>query len=1036
MKFKYGNMKMKTTLMRGKIFLLLAILFLFKINTSAQNTATITGTVMNENGEMLPRVTVKAASVQSKKSFTTVTNEKGLFTFSGLKTGDSYTLTGSYIGYENSIATVSAGEGGSNSVLIRLQPASNALNEVVVIGYGTQKRETVTGAISTVRAEDFNTGQINDPITLIAGKVAGLSLSNTDRSDPNAGADISLRGPATATGYNAGPLVVIDGVPGGDLQTIAPNDIASIDILKDGSAASIYGSRATAGVIIVTTKKGKAGAVKVSYSGYTTTSTIAKKYDVLTAAQYKTVGEKLQQQHPNTVIDDQGGNINWLKAVTRTPISHSHNLSISGGNDETTYYGSVNYRNNEGIDLRSGREFVNGTFRLNTKALNDKFEFGLIMFNSFDTKDFANYGAVAQSLNENPTYPVYNSDGSFFQHRVQFDLQWNPVANVYQNTYNTKEKRFLGTVNAAYHILPSLTGAVTYSLTKNDVLDGSFSDINDYFQQVLNTNGQASRSENNTTNNVLETTLSFDKIFGEHHLNVIAGYSYQDIFDEGFSAGNNTFLTNAYGYNNLGAGIALNNLNTADPRFNRGGVFVGSYADERTILAFFGRVIYDYKQKYLFQASIRREGASVLGADNKWGNFPGVSAGWIISKENFLANSSVIKFLKFRIGYGVTGNQGALNPYQSIATIGPFPSDNSSIQYGYLGTPGSGNWILPYGPTINNANPLLRWETKYETNIGVDFTLLKDGWLSGSLDLYDRRIKNLIGNYPAQLPSQILPTIFANAGLMDNKGIELLLNAKLISSKAFTWSVIATAAYNKNEIVSVTSDQFHGSAVDVTRVAEDLFIQRLAPGQPVAVFYGPVFDKITNNGKWKFKSKDGKSISRDDLGPDDYQYLGNSIPKYTYGFTNNFNIGKFDISVLLKGAAGFKAVNGKRIFHENLNYYSRNNLFTSVLNTNLNDAPIFSSYYVENGAYIKVDNLNIGYSIPVNNSPYVKKIHLYVTASNLLTLTGFSGTDPELQINFYPPDPSSETDDGPGLESNYGYYPSTRVFTFGVDINF
>ncbi len=1029
-------MKMQTTLTQRYMFLLLGVLFLCTVTASAQNTASVTGTVMNENGELLSGVTIKATSTKSNESFTDVTNEKGLFTFSRLSAGTSYSLAASYIGYDNSIITVTPGESGSNSVLIRLQPSTNALNEVVVIGYGTQKRETVTGAISTVRAKDFNTGQINDPITLIAGKVAGISLSNTSRSDPNAGADFSLRGPATATGNFSGPLVVIDGVPGGDLQTIAPNDIASIDVLKDGSAAAIYGSRATAGVIIVTTKRGRAGAIRVNYSGYITTSTIAKKYDVLNAAQYKAVGEKLKEEHPNTVIDDQGGSTDWFKAVTRTPVSHSHNLSVSGGNDKTTYYGAVNYRNSQGIDLRSNREFVNGTFRLNTKALNDKFEFGLIVVNSFDTRDFANYGAIAQSLNENSTYPVYNPDGTFFQHDVQFHLQWNPVANVYQNSFNTKEKRFLGTVNAAYHILPSLTGAVTYSLTKNDVLGGSFSDINDYFQQINGTNGQASRSEDNTTNNILETTLSYDKGFGDNHLNVIAGYSYQDIFDEGFSAGNNTFLTNAYGYNNLGAGIALNNLNPADPRFNRSAVFLGSYADERTILAFFGRAIYDYKQKYLLNASIRREGASVLGANNKWGNFYGISGGWILSKENFLANSNVVNFLKLRVGYGVTGNQNALNPYQSLATIGPFPFDGSSLQYGYLGTPGSGNWVVPYGPTINNANPLLRWETKSETNIGFDFALLKDGWLSGSLDLYDRRIKNLIGNYPAQLPSQIQPTISANAGLMDNKGIELLVNAKLISGKNFSWNLTATAAYNRNEIVSVTSDQFHGSAIDVTRVAEGLFIQRLAPGEPLAVFYGPVFDKINEKGKWKFLSKDGKSITRDELGPEDFAYLGNSIPKYTYGLTNNFAIGKFDVSLLIKGAAGFKAVNGKRMFHENLNYYSRNNLFTSVQNTKLNDAPIFSSYYVEDGSYLKVDNLSIGYSLPVRKSAYIQGVHFYVTAANLLTITNFSGTDPELQINFYPTDYTQETDDGPSLESNYSYYPSTRVFTFGVDINF
>ncbi len=1015
-------MKRNAAMSKHSWFLVL-LLMLLQINAMAQQ-ALLTGVITGETGDFLQGVTVTATNVNEKEAFTTTTTDKGVFIFRNLKPGATYRFTATYIGYETAVSSSTVIKLGNNTLQLSLKGAANSLDQVVVIGYGTQKRETVTGAIATVNAKDFNSGQINDPITLIAGKVAGLAVSNTSRADPNAGADFSLRGPATVTGYSAGPLVVIDGVPGGDLQTIAPSDIASIDILKDGSAAAIYGSRATAGVIIVTTKRGRSGTIKVNYSGYVTTSTIAKKYDVLDAAGYKKYGAQIGAD-----IDDQGANTNWFDAVTRTPVSHSHNLSVSGGNEKTTYYASVNYRNNQGIDLRSKREFVNGTFRLNTKALNDKLDFGLTIVNSFDTRDFANYGAIAQSLNMNPTYPVYDSSGNFFQHDVPFHLQWNPVANIYQNTYNTKEKRFLGTVNAGYHLLPSLTASVTYSLIKNDVLDGSFSDRDEYFQVINGTNGQASRSENNTTNNILETTLGYDKAFGSHHVNAIAGYSYQDIFDEGFSAGNNSFLTNAYLYNNLGAGAALNTL---DPNFNRGPVFIGSYASERTILAYFGRIIYDYKQKYLLNVSIRREGASVLGANNKWGNFPGVSAGWVLSKENFLANSSVVKFLKIRAGYGVTGNQGALIPYQSLATIGTFFNGSQSS---YLGTPDGGTWVLPYGPTTN-ANPLLRWETKYETNIGVDFTLFKDGLLSGSLDVYDRKIKNLVGNYNAQLPSQIFPTIFANAGEMDNKGIELLLNAKLAGTKRFSWNVIATAAYNKNEIVSVTSDQFFGSAIDITHISEGVSVQRLAPGQPVAVFYGPRFSSITDDGQWRFKDKEGKEITSSDLGPADYVYLGNSIPKYTYGLTNNFSFGKLDVSLLLKGAAGYKAVNGKKLFHENGNFYARYNQFTSVLNSKLNDVPIFSSYYIENGAYLKVENLNIGYTIPLKHSAYVQNVHFYFTAANLLTFTGFSGTDPELQVNFYPSDPNSETDNGPGLEPNYSYYPSTRTYTFGVDINF
>lgn len=1011
-------------------WLYILLFVLIRFSASAQESmASLTGTVLNEKGDAMPGVTVLAANTSGNERFTTLTNEHGLFTFQQLKVGRTYSFTCSYVGYENNVVSSFTIKNGSNSLLVKLTATNNLLDQVVVIGYGTQKRETVTGAISTITAKDFNSGQINDPLTLIAGKVAGLAISNTDRGNPNSTADFSLRGPATITG-NSQPLIVIDGVPGGDLQTIAPSDIASIDVLKDGSAASIYGSRASAGVIIITTKRGRPGAVKVTYSGYITTSSIAKKYDVMNAAQYKALGQTLQQQDSTIVIDDQGGNTDWFKAVTRTPLSHSHNLSVSGGNEKTNYYASINYRNMQGIDLRSQREFVNGTFRINTKALNDKLDFGLTVVNSFDTKSFANYGAIAQSLSENPTYPIYSADGSFFKHDVQYYLMWNPVANIYQNTYNTKEKRFLGTANASYHILPSLTASVTYSLIKNDVLDGSFSNINDYFQQINGTNGQASRSENNTNNNILEATLGYDKTFGSHHLNVIAGYSYQDIFNENFSAGNNNFLTNAYGYNNLGAGSALYSL---DPNANRSGIYsIGSNANERTILAYFGRAIYDYKQKYLFNVSLRREGASVLGANNKWGNFPGVSAGWILSKENFLATSHVVDFLKLRAGYGVTGNQESLSPYQSLARIG---APLGAVQSGYLGTPGGGSWILAYGPT-NNPNPLLEWETKAETNIGLDFAFFKNNWLSGSIDVYDRKIKHLVGDYNAQLPSQIYPTIFANAGTMQNKGVELLLNAKLISGKTFSWNVSATAAYNKNDILSVTSNQFYGTAHDITRIAQDVYIQRLAPGQPVAVFYGLQFAGLTKDGKWQFKNKDGNVVPQDQTSPDDYKYLGNSIPKYTYGLTNNFSIGKLDISLLLKGAAGFKAVNGKRMFHENLSYYGRNNLFASALNTKLNDAAIFSSYYIENGTYLKVENLNVGYTIPVKHSAYVQSFHLYITAANLLTLTRFSGTDPELQLTYYGPTQNSETDSGPGLEQNYSYYPSVRTYTLGVDINF
>jgi TonB-linked SusC/RagA family outer membrane protein len=993
---------------------LLGLLVLLLMQQQAIAQQQVTGKVTDlSNGEPLPGVSILLEGTGSG----TITDTDGSYRLE--VPGSDAVLIFSFIGYEKQKITVR----NQTSITVALVPDLTTLGEVVVIGYGTQSRETVTGSIATIKADEFNSGMINDPMTLISGKVAGLSISQPN-NDPNATADFSLRGPATVEG-NSQPLIVIDGIPGGDLQTIAPADIASIDVLKDGSAAAIYGSRATAGVIIITTKSGTPGDIRLNYSGYVSTDIVANKYDVLNADQYRQVAA----EHGFT-SDDAGADTDWFDEVTKTPASHSHNLSLSGGSEKTTYYASVNYRDFQGMDLSSEREFVNGTFRLNTKALNDKLNFSFMLANSHDERDFASYGALAQSLKMNPTFPVRNPDGTFYERPdIQYGLQWNPVANMHYNTNNSKEKRLLSTVNMDYHVLPSLKASVSYSLIKNDFLSGSYSSREDFFQQLEGVGGRASREENDMTNNILETTLAYNKAFNDHSFDVIAGYSYQNTFSEGFSAGNNNFNTDAFFYHNIGAGSALNNLSS---NTNRSGVFVGSYAAERALAAYFGRVIYDYQERYLLNVSIRREGASVLGADNKWGTFFGASAGWVLSKENFLQNVGFVKNLKLRGGYGITGNQESLSPYQSLASIGPF---YNGTQNGYFGEPGNSRWIQPYGPTIN-PNPALQWETKKEVNIGLDFILLDDGWLRGSIDYYNRRIENLVGNYSAQLPSQIHPNIFANAGLMENEGLELTLNSQLARGDNFNWNATITGAYNKNEIVSVTSDQFKGTAHNITRVTEGVHIQRLAPGQPVAAFYGRVFAGFTEGGEWLFENSEGEVVEASEIGDSDRAYLGNSIPKYNLALTNNFNFGNFDVSLLIRSALGFKAVNGKRMFHENLSYFPRQNLFVSAMDEDIKTAPIFSSYYIEEGDYLKVDNLTIGYTLPVESNSYIRNIRVYITGTNLATITGFSGTNPELGLNYYPSDPNAEVSEGPGVEPYYDYYPSTRGFTLGISTSF
>ena len=1004
--------KIKKEFRKCKWLFLMFVLFFAHQGFSQKS---VTGTVKDSStGEVLPGVNV----LLDGSSQGTLTGMEGDSEID--VPGEDSELVFSYIGYETQRIVV----GNQNTIEVLLNQDVAALDELVIIGYGSQSRETVTGAISTVNSEDFNSGMINDPMTLISGKVAGLSTSNPT-SDPNATTDFSLRGPATISG-NSQPLIVIDGVPGGDLQTVAPANIESIDVLKDASAAAIYGSRATAGVIIVTTKKGVPGEVRINYNSFVSTDFVSNPYKVLDAQQYVQVGEDY-----DFTIDDAGADTDWFDEVTRTPISQTHNLSISGGGEKTTYYAGISYRNFQGIDLISERENLNGTFRLNTVAFDDKLDISFMLTNSHDDRDFANYGSLAQSLKMNPTYPVKNPDGTWYQRPdIQYGLQWNPVASMYTNTNNSKESRLLSNIKLDYEVFDGLNASVSYSLTKNSFLNGSYSNRDDFFQQQEGVGGQASRSQEQTTSNIIETTLGYGTSIDEkHNIDFLVGYSYQNTFSEGFSAGNNSFNTDAFLYYNLGAGGALNNFT---PNFNRSGVFVGSFGSERTLAAYFGRIIYDYDKKYLLNVSARREGASVLGRDNKWDTFSGISAGWVVSKEDFLSGNSLISYLKLRGGYGITGNQESLSPYQSLATIGPYYSGSHNA---YVGEPGSGSWVQPYGPTIN-PNPQLLWETKKELNIGLDFSIFENGWMSGSLDYYHRKIENLVGNYTAQVPSQILPQIFANAGSMENEGFELALNAALFNTDNFKWNVDFVGSYNKNEIISMTSDQFKGSAQDITRVTEGVSIQRLAPGQPVAAFYGRVFAGFSEDGDWLFENSEGEAVVPSEIGEEDFKYLGNSIPKYSLGLTNNFTFGNFDASILIRSALGFNAVNGKRIFHENISYYSRQNLFESALEDPVQNSPLFSSYYIENGAYVKLDNLTIGYTFPMNNSDLIKNVRIYGTGTNLITLTGFSGDDPEMGLNYYAADPGAEVSNGPSVEPYYDYYPRTSSVTIGLSANF
>lgn len=1008
---------------KPKWLLLFLFLLLVQVRGFAQESITVTGIVSDETGKTVPGASVKLKNT----AIGTVSDMHGQYS---IKLSDTKgVLVFSFIGYQTQEIPID----GQLQINVKLIGNAKSLNEVVVIGYGSQKRETVTDAISTVKAEDFNKGNITDPITLIQGKVAGLSISRSGGSDPNAQADFQLRGPSSAFSQ-AGPLIVIDGVPGGDLQMVAPQNIASIDVLKDASASSIYGERGSSGVIIITTKKGKAGTTTITYDGNVSTDMIAKKYDVLNASQYIALGNQYKQ-----TVNNGNANTNWFNEVTRRPISNSHNLSINGGTDKTTYYAAVSYRNLEGLDLVDKRQFVQGTARVNTKALKDKLNFTVGLTNSFDNKSFANTGAISQTLNMNPTYPVRNADGSFFQKPGQYNLEWNPVANELQNHNDAIEKRFQGVADLSYTIIPGLVADLNYNSRREDYLNSSYADNDDFFQQLNGLNGTASRTELNITDNVFQGTLNYSKDIGKNHFDLIGGYSYQDTFYDGFGAGNNNFNTNAYLYYNLGAGSALN---TTDPTINRGGVFESTPTFDRYIASYFGRIIYDYDEKYLFKASIRRDGSSVLSSGHKWGNYYGISGGWVLSKENFLENSNIIKFLKLRVSYGTTGNDQAIGPYQSLYRIGPFTTsdiETGSVipQDGYVGNGVTGTWVIPNGPT-NNTNQSLKFESQKQLDAGIDFSLFSDSWLTGTIDVYNKTIDNLlVPGLPAQVPSNIFPNISANAGSYRDRGIELMLNAKLIKNKNFGWTSTFTGSYNQNKVLSLSSGQYQGSAIDYTNLNGSDNIQRVIPGQPLDEFYGKVFAGFAADGTWLFRNSAGKAVSNAEINPQtDYRYLGSGLPKVNLSLTNTFRYRNFDASFMLRSALGFKAVNAKRLQHENLNNYVTSNLFPSVENAGklIKDNEIFSSYYIENGAYLKLDNLSIGYTVPMKPQSAVKSLRVSFNAINLFTITGFSGIDPELPLTTAIN--QNEGQGNPGVEPLYTYYPATRTLTLGLTATF
>lgn len=970
----------------------------------AQQQNVVSGTVTDAGtGEPLPGVNIMIEGTMTG----TVTNIDGEYNLS-VDVPDAV-LVFSFVGYVTRRVTV----GDQQNIDVQLSLDLAELDEVVVVGYGTQRRREVTSSIATVREEDFNRGAVSQsPLQLVQGKVAGLAISRASGGDPNAGVQMQLRGVSTVRG-DASPLIIIDGIPGGNINTLAPEDIASIDVLRDGSAAAIYGTRGNAGVIIITTKKGTPGRPVVTYSAYAYTESWLNKPEVLNAAEwrqlrsdYQNSGNPLLESKATSIVD-YGADTDWFEEVTRSaPFSNVHNLSLSGGSETTSYYGSVNYRDLQGFIKESNNNILNGRLAVTHSGLNDRLTLQMNLSNTFRKSNPIDYGVYRQAMQRNPTLPVYNDDGSF-REESGWEL-YNPVAQLYQQDRDEQRNELLASTQATFELMPELRLSATGALQRYNDIMGNYLHRDAFASVQGGYNGEASRSSGQSVDRTFETTLNYNNLFdGIHSVTAMTGYSFQDFMWEAFGARNRYFITNAFSYNNLGAGLHL-----PDGRYRSGDIW--STKNSSKLIAFFGRVNYSYDDIYMLSASLRREGSSRFGADNKWGFFPAVSAGWTISRENFMENVGFISDLKLRIGYGITGNQGIPN-YISLERLGA----QGMMLY-------DGEWISGFGP-VSNPNPNLRWERKAETNIGIDAAFFNNV-LSVNMDFYDRTTTDLLYQYAVPVPPNLHNRIWTNIGEINNRGVEMAIMATPAQTGNFEWKTNFNISYNQNELVSLSNEEFQTTYQDLENIgspglnATPAF--RLEEGQPIGNLFGWKHAGFTDEGQWLFWDEtETQKLLASEIKYEDKKIIGNGLPKSWMGFTNTFTYGNFDLTVFLRGAFGFHLLNTRRIFFEN-RIMVPTNIFKDALDSPVIDDPQYSDYYVERGDYLKLDNLTLGYNIPVRSEAF-QMLRVYASGQNLFTLTGYNGQDPEISISGLTP----------GMDYRW-IYPSVKTFTFGVNVQF
>ncbi|OJV79854.1 MAG: SusC/RagA family TonB-linked outer membrane protein [Bacteroidia bacterium 44-10] len=985
-------MKLNTIKNRYAVRLLFTFICAWSIGQQAfSQNISVRGVVTDVDNEPLIGVNVKVIGENTGTS----TDIDGQFS---LNCPPESRLEFSYIGY------VTQQLPARQNMTIIMQEDAILLQETVVVGvgYGTMRKSDLTGAITSVSKDDFKQGVVTSAEQLLQGKVAGLSVVQGS-GDPSAGATVRLRGGTSLSAGNS-PLVVIDGIPGVDMNTVQPSEIVSIDILKDASASAIYGSRGANGVIIVTTNRSASDTERssIDYNGYVAIGTVAKNMDLLSADQWR--GYVRENNIPNAI--DYGGNTDWQKELQRTAITHSHNLFFTNIGKNGGYSASFTYLNSQGVIENSAMERLSGSIAAHQYALDRRIKLEAGVTGNFDEWNPVDTRIFERSANLNPTVPVYDRSGNYTS--IGGTNTENPVELNNNRFADDSRHRFLGYGKVEVKLMEELKASANVSYEYNSRQRRFYVPTYAVMEGQAE-KGRGERSLGDYKVMQIETYLNYDKQLNEkHRLAALLGYSYMDNMYEGFGSTRRGFDTDAFLYNNLAAG----------GDYRAGDVY--SYKGSSALASFFGRINYNFMSRYMVTATLRNDGSSRFGENHKWGWFPSASAAWRLSEEEFMTGTSDwLDNLKLRLGYGVTGNQDGIGDYKSLSLLG---ADGASYY-----DPATGTWKKSYTP-IQNHNPDLKWESTAQFNLGIDFGLFNR--VNGTIELYSKKTKDLLWTYPVPQPPYLVGTMLANVGDLTNKGVELSLSANIMRQKDFTWDANFSIAYNKQEITKLSNEVFQDAGLQSgslhgLRGLSGIYAQIIKEGYPVGAFYGPRCIGLDKDGKYVLNTDaEGNPVN---------EYLGSAQPKWNMGFAMNATYKNFDMSIATYGMFGQKVLNATYMSMYDPTRLPAQNVPDDFLSSGIKSDPVFSDYWVEDGSFFRLQSVTLGYSVDYFKKWGLNKVRFYVTGENLFNITGYSGVDPEVSTELVNPDTGEIG--SPGID-RYNIYPRPRTVSFGLNVSF